>query len=87
MRRAEWAEDRPEETTRARDAFLRLQDCFPAAPAALRAAVEQLVVEDRAVSPVHLAAIRATLMSVAGIYGLAPAGAKARRHGVPDARR
>jgi hypothetical protein len=87
MRRAESAEDRAEETARARDQFLKLQDCLPAAPAALRAAVEQLCVEDRAVSPVHLDAIRAILASVAGIYGLAPAPAKARRDVASGARR
>jgi hypothetical protein len=88
MRRAEWAEDRPEETARARDAFLRLQDCFPAAPAALRAAVEQLAVEDRAVSPVHLDGVRAALDRIAGVFGLAPAPAKARRRqGAAESRR
>jgi hypothetical protein len=86
MRRAEWAEDRPEETARARDAFLKLQDCIPAAPAAMRAAVEQLCVEDRAVSPVDLDGIRAALERIAGIFGLAPSPER-RRAGAADSRR
>lgn len=72
--------------------FRDLQDCIPAIPRDARDVVEQLCVENCAISSLHLPHLRIILDRVAAAFGLGPAvrhpgvsAARARRRSVTDA--
>ena len=63
----------PAEIAAAEADFRDLQDCIPAIPREARDVIEQLCVEDCAISSLYLPHVRIILDRVAGAFGLGPA--------------
>jgi hypothetical protein len=62
----------PDEIAAAEADYRDLQDCIPATPREARDVIEQLCVEDCAISSLYLPHVRIILDRVAGAFGLAP---------------